>query len=280
MRVFAQRAAVWWRTLRLLDDWRSRLSLLRGKVAEKLSRGDGRDAEEIPVTVAVPEPHVIWLRPAAADASLIEGYLSSGQHLPEGAIASEELEQICEFGTNIGIGLADLALRYPGARLLGVEPDAANAGLARRNLEPFADRCTIVEGAVWERDEELELVESEHEGLISASRAGSGGRAVSGIRAETLLERHMPEGPIDYLHLDMVGTEPRILGPGTAWVRRVRSLKIQLYSDRGFSAGECLDLLRELGFEPSLHHGHHGDYAFAVRGAGASLPDGSTEDGR
>ena len=109
----------------------------------------------------------------------------------------------------------------------------------------------------------------EHFGLITVQpvREGRTG-SIEGLRPETLLDRHFPEGPIDYLHLDMVGTEPNILGPGSQWVRRVRSLKIQLYSDRGFPADECLRLLRDLGFEPSFHRGHHGDYAFAARSNG------------
>ena len=53
--------------------------------------------------------------------------------------------------------LADLASRYPQARLLGVETDHDNAVLARRNLAHLADRCILEEAAVWHRDETLTL---------------------------------------------------------------------------------------------------------------------------
>ena len=59
-----------------------------------------------------------------------------------------------ELGSNIGVGLALLAERYPESRVLGVEADPANAALARRNLAPWADRARLVEAAVWEGEEE------------------------------------------------------------------------------------------------------------------------------
>ena len=75
----------------------------------------------------------------------------------------------------------------------------------------------------------------------------------------------MPDHPIDYLHLDMVGAESGILGPDSEWTRRVRSLKIQLYRDRGFAPDECLELLGGLGFDARLYPGHYGTYAFGAR---------------
>jgi hypothetical protein len=48
--------------------------------------------------------------------------------------------------------MADFVVRYPHARVIGVELDDVNAALARRNVEPWADRCHVVNAAVWSVD--------------------------------------------------------------------------------------------------------------------------------
>jgi hypothetical protein len=48
--------------------------------------------------------------------------------------------------------MADFAVRYPGARVVGVELDDVNARLARRNVGPRVDRCLVVNAAAWPAD--------------------------------------------------------------------------------------------------------------------------------
>ncbi len=177
------------------------------------------------------------------------------------------MRQIVELGTNIGIGLGDLAVRYPQAQLLGVEANPDNARLARRNLARFGERCELVEVAVWSAPGRIDLA-GDLPGLL---RAGTGEGAISlsvdAITVEELLVAHMPEGPIDYLHLDIVGAEPEVLRADSAWAQRVQALTMQLYDDRGFTAEECLALLRSLGFEARTGEHSHGPYATGVRPA-------------
>jgi hypothetical protein len=212
------------------------------------------------------------IRPNTTDVGLIFGHVAGGQHLPLRPIADQPLRQICEFGTNIGLGLADLALRYPDAHLLGVEAHPTNANLARINLARFRDRCELVEAAVWDANGEV-ILEGDQPGLIF-SRADDepapGAMRARAVTPQKLLEEHMPDGMIDYLHLDMVESEPRILEPGTDWIGRVRSLKVQLYEGHEFTPARCLNLLRDLGFEVVSDMGPHGPFAFGFRPAAPS----------
>lgn len=52
--------------------------------------------------------------------------------------------------TNIEVGLADLAVRYDRAALVGVESDPGNLRRGRRNLAGLGERCRPVEAAVWD----------------------------------------------------------------------------------------------------------------------------------
>jgi len=210
----------------------------------------------------------VSVRPRTTDESLIYGHLRLGQHRPLEPVAGWDLRQVCELGTNVGLGLADLGIRYPHARLLGVEADFDNASLARANLARFGDRCEVVEAAVWKASGSLKLT-GDRPGLkeVDSSLDGEAGtgRAVRAVTMSELLEAHMPEGAIDYMHFDIVGAEQHVLDRNSTWMERVRSLKIQLYEDRGFKPKECVELLRALGFEAHASRGPYGDMAFGLR---------------
>ena len=97
----------------------------------------------------------VWLRPGSSDRAALE-FLFLGYHLPPAGLAGP-VERVVVFGANIGLLAGDLAGRYPGARLLGVEADGDNAAVARRNLAYLGGRCSLVQAAVWYRDERLGL---------------------------------------------------------------------------------------------------------------------------
>ena len=86
----------------------------------------------VPVQVRELGGDVVWLRPRSTDRLALE-FVDYGHHLPPTAL-NRPVRHIAVFGANIGLLTADLADRYPQARLLGVEPDHDNALLARRNL--------------------------------------------------------------------------------------------------------------------------------------------------
>jgi len=118
-------------------------------------RGQPAAQTAVPVRVTELGGSVVWLRPRSRDRAALE-FLHEGYHLPPPGLTGP-VRHAAVFGANIGLLAADLAHRYPQARVLGVEADHDNAELARRNLAHLASRCTLVEAAVWHRDETLTL---------------------------------------------------------------------------------------------------------------------------
>ena len=114
----------------------------------------------------------------------------------------------------------DLALRYPSAELIGVEPDVGNLALARRNLEGLEDRCRLVEAAIWDEDGEIVVEGGREYGLT----VRSGVRTIRPISSpmpalslNSCSSARLPGGPIDFMLMDIEGTEQRVLARDTEW---------------------------------------------------------------
>ena len=134
---------------------RSKATMTRLLAAEAFLGEQYEPAADAAVPVQVREwgGDVVWLRARSADRLALE-FVNYEHHLPPTALTGP-VRHIAVFGANIGLLMADLAGRYPQARLLGVEPDHDNAVLARRKLPHLGDRRVLEEAAVWYRDETL-----------------------------------------------------------------------------------------------------------------------------
>lgn len=188
-----------------------RLRVVRILVSSRFPKARAGAAEPVPVPMR--GGLTLHLRPGTTDLVNASSYLARAIHRPPPE--ASEVRRIVELGTNIGAGLSALASEHPNAELVGVEPDAANIAVARRNTAPFGDRVRLINAAVW--DEDTELVVSDEEG---AGAHGLTVRAASendppnltrmkGRTIDSLLDEAFPGETVDYVHITIEGTEPR-----------------------------------------------------------------------
>ncbi len=232
----------------------------------------------VPVRVRQLGGNVVWLRPRSRDRAALE-FLHHGHHLPPPELTGP-VRRAAIFGANVGLLLADLASRYPQARLLGVEADADNAVLARRNLARLGDRCTVKEAAVWHRDETLtsdwvpdawgQLVAGPgglngHDGRNGCgghSDAGSGGgtRHIHAVDAGKLLTDFAGPLPVDYLLVNIETAWYDMLRHGQ-WTDNIRCIKIEIQDHYD----EAVPLLEALGYRARLQRLDWGAFVTGVR---------------
>ena len=112
-------------------------------------------AEPVSVRVRPLDGAPVWLRPRTTDALVLRETFRDEHHPPPPEIAARRVRNIVDLGANIGITVAHNALSHPDARIVAVELDPGNAEMARRNCAPWADRCQILQGAVWIADGEV-----------------------------------------------------------------------------------------------------------------------------
>lgn len=229
-----------------------------------------RDADATPV--AVPMKAIggdsIFVRPRSSDVYNATWYYRDELFAPpedlEGPIST-----ICELGANIGASLLALGLRYPDARLLGVEPDAGNVEILRMNTERIGDRCMIVQSGVWDSEACLVVEPNPVYGqhgltLRELAKGESAPNSIASNTIDALLDEHLPGREVDYMHVTIEGTEPRAFAVGR-WPDRVRSLRVELHPDAGFDAVAASQQLEGLGYRCRLDEQHPGKWIHAVR---------------
>jgi FkbM family methyltransferase len=147
---------------------------------------------------------------------------------------------IIDGGANIGIASLYFLNEYPAARIVAVEPSPANFEILRKNLAPYAERVTLIQGAIWKNSGRL-LLEPGQEEWGTSVRSTDGDESGS-VEAFTLPElMAYGNGGVDLLKLDIEGSESEVFGPeAQQWLPAVRNIAIELHSkqcaDRFFGA--------------------------------------------
>jgi FkbM family methyltransferase len=135
---------------------------------------------------------------------------------------------LVDLGANIGLTATWLARRFGATTVIGVEPNPANAALARRNLEANGLRAEVLEAAVAEQDGEGFFDDAK---IATTGQLADHGRPVRLVSMDTVLER-LPEGArVDLLKLDIEGGEQMLAAGDTAWLDRVDCIVAELHPD-------------------------------------------------
>jgi FkbM family methyltransferase len=241
--------------LRAAEGFAGAIRVFQVLLLKRLRRAPRKPADAIGVPMKALAGAKLLVRPGTSDLRNASYYYASSLFLPPPEIADRPLRQIAELGSNMGAALTALAVRYPEARLLGVEPDEGNAALASRNVERFGERCRIVRSGIWDEDTELivdrDTAYGEHGFTVRPREGGDppGETRIQALKIDTVLERYMPDAEIDYMHISIEGTEPRVFRAGGAWPRRVMSLRVEAHPEFGYPAEDCVADLRALGYE-------------------------------
>jgi FkbM family methyltransferase len=194
-------------------------------------------------------PHPITIRGGAStDSWVLYELLARGEYELVGDLQSPAF--IIDGGANVGLASIYFLERYPTARIVAVEPDPTNFALCRKNLAPYGQRVTLVQGAIWKDRGRLVLGATQHHSSIrvrseNTDQPGS----VEAFPVPSLIARC--DGKVDLLKLDIEGSETELFGPGAQeWLPAVRNIVIELHgqdcAERFFRALEGFeyDLLR------------------------------------
>ncbi len=150
-------------------------------------------------------------------------------HLPK------SVSTIVDLGANIGLAAVYFALRYPGARIFSVEPDAENFAILTQNVEPFGYRIRSRQGAAWYEDGDVNITNRDETGAelgawgIQVEELQCSTDRVSAYHLNTLFD--LADFPIvDLLKIDIEGAELEIFSKGSReWLNRVNFICVETH---------------------------------------------------
>jgi len=175
---------------------------------------------------------------------------------------------IIDAGGNVGYTAVWFANRYPAAKIVVIEPDAANCKLLRENTASYP-QVELIQAGVWPRAGHLIIVTHDQTGRFLGEWGfrveESDEPAGETIRAVTLGEilRGSGQPAIDVLKLDVEGAEKEIFSASCDdWLPRTNVLMVELHdrfrpgaSDAFFSVVNMQD----------FHHAQRGQTLFFIR---------------
>lgn len=177
-------------------------------------------------------PHTIWLRRHAGDLYILSRTFVERYHaLPGREYPREEIRTIVDLGANIGMSSLAFHARFPRAKILAVEPLAANYQLLCRNVAGIEAIVPVRAAVVGEEAETVRIT--------TAARAW-GNRLSAGHLADQeqteevparTLEKLLNENAIervDLLKVDIEGAEAQLFMRPT-FLARVTLVLIELH---------------------------------------------------
>lgn len=148
----------------------------------------------------------------------------------------ENPELIIDCGANAGFSTSYFLSRFPGAKVVAVEPDPGNFEALRNNTAWSGERCDAVQAGVWSKCCGLMFSEEPfgdgREWAVSVREAGPNeSPAVKAVDVASLIERSGLER-VSLLKIDIEGSEAAVFdGSHRQWIDQVDHIIIELHGD-------------------------------------------------
>ena len=152
---------------------------------------------------------------------------------------------IIDAGANIGLSSVYLAEKYPDAKIYAIEPDSSNFIQLLENVAKYKNVIPINAG-LWHKSCMLNVYDC---GLgewgIQVSDKEMEGKKLSEIHAisiDDLIKKYNLKN-IDFLKLDIEGSEKNVLNNSNTWIDKVNTMAVETH-DRMIDG--CTDALMEI----------------------------------
>jgi FkbM family methyltransferase len=147
-------------------------------------------------------------------------------------IVTKRSSVIIDIGANIG--LVTQYLRNYASMVLSIEPATEHFEALRRNKDFNEwDNVNIYQLAIADKDgQALFNTNSGNHTMNSLVFGGDGQHVVETLTLESFLAQHYPEGPIDFIKMDVEGAEDLILGSEgfKNVIDRIKAIEIEFHA--------------------------------------------------
>ena len=193
----------------------------------------GGDPDRL-ITLRVPGVGRMAVRPRGSDMEVARSVFINGSHAFPAAVTGRVTDRyralldagrapiIVDAGAYIGATALWYGAQFPEARIVGIEPDPANAALLRRNVGGRTN-CVVIEGAIGSQRGFVRLQQQRAGWDVRTERAAKG---VPVLRMEDAFSASGADAPF-LVKINIEGFESDLFSSNTDWVRQCQVVVIE-----------------------------------------------------
>lgn len=150
---------------------------------------------------------------------------------------------IVDLGAYVGYTTLDFVKQYEGCSVLAVEPDVNNFQMLCQHIEVTNNQphVTVDNSAIWNYNGYGRL-----DGDAYNAKTLTKGAMVRVLTIDNLLKFFWIE-KVDYMKMDIEGSEREVLRDGGYWVNQVKCIKVEVHGD--YTVDDCINDLNTIGFK-------------------------------
>lgn len=198
------------------------LGLILGAVA-RVPRYWVQVGVKIPAIVSV-----VFLRLRTTDVMLAREIFLNGQYAVN---LSDTPRVIVDAGANIGLSAVLFANRFPGARIVAIEPEPSNYELLKKNAAPYGQIETF-RAALWDKCGTVGIFDSGMGNSAFQTKAATPSSGGKHTAKSVTLDRLIADCGIefvDFLKVDVEGAEVEIFRQAGAWIDKIGAVGVELH---------------------------------------------------
>jgi FkbM family methyltransferase len=138
---------------------------------------------------------------------------------------------IIDAGANIGLAAVFFINRFPGSKIICLEPEPENFALLQKNVQPYPT-ITAVQSGLWDKTTNLQIIDSGlgHWGFTVEECANPEVNSIRAISMSDLMNQFNINS-LDIVKMDIEGSEKEVLESDNIndWLSRCNTLVIELH---------------------------------------------------
>ncbi len=171
-----------------------------------------------------------YLRLGTSDWLVLQEIFIDGEYNTLIGLNLRDVKTVVDLGANIGLSVRLWQEKFPGAKVVAVEPDAGNMSVCKQNVGTGPSLFSCCVAGVRRK------VSLENNPMGEwAFRMGEakGAATIDALTLPDILEQAKSDGPIDLLKCDIEGAEEELFAHAAPWISRVQTMVVELHPPYG-----------------------------------------------
>lgn len=143
----------------------------------------------------------------------------------ERLLARGRVPLIIDAGANVGAGSLWFSARFPKARILALEPDAATVDICRQNTAPHK-QITVLQSAIGGKAGAVELAPAQYSMSVQTVRSEGPG-AVPIMTVDDVVAAAGPDAELFIVKIDIEGFEADLFANNTEWIQKPVAIYVE-----------------------------------------------------